>query len=354
MTLKTLTFQMLPAIESELQKQVARLNQPHTAVYHEMLTYHMGWTGEGAGPEATGKRIRPLMVLLCASGLDTAAPLDQRLDTAATLDQPGWKKALPAAAAVELVHNFSLVHDDIQDNSDKRRGRPTLWTKWGVPQSINAGDGLFVLSNLAVSDLADSYPAETALRAARVLHETCLDLTRGQYMDISYEERIDLNEDDYWPMITGKTAALLAGCCQMGAILGNANPAAEAAYRDFGTALGLAFQVQDDILGIWGDESVTGKSAASDLLEGKKSLPVLYGLGKNGPFAQRWRSGPITPADVQSVAKMLADDGGIDYAQVKAKEWTNKALASLEQAAPQGQAGAALRELADKLLGRKA
>jgi geranylgeranyl diphosphate synthase, type I len=211
-----------------------------------------------------------------------------------------------------------------------------------------------VLSNLAVSDLADSYPAETALRAARVLHETCLDLTRGQYMDISYEKRLDLNEDDYWPMITGKTAALLAGCCQMGAILGHADPAAEAAYHHFGLSLGLAFQVQDDILGIWGDESVTGKSAASDLLEGKKSLPVLYGLGKNGPFAQRWRSGPITPADVQSVAKMLADEGGIDYAQVKAKEWTNKALASLEQAAPQGQAGAALRELADKLLGRKA
>jgi len=338
MTLKILTAQMLPAIESELQKQVARLAQPRTAVYHEMLTYHMGWTGEGAGPEATGKRIRPLMVLLCA----------------ASLDQPAWKKALPAAAAVELVHNFSLVHDDIQDNSNKRRGRPTLWTKWGVPQSINAGDGLFVLSNLAVSDLADSYPADTALRAARVLHETCLDLTRGQHMDIAYEERLDLNEDDYWPMITGKTAALLACCCQTGAILGGADPAAEAAYRDFGTALGLAFQVQDDILGIWGDEALTGKSAASDLLEGKKSLPVLYGLGKNGPFAQRWRSGPITPADVQSVAQTLANEGGIDYAQTKSKEWTDKSLASLELAAPQGKAGAALRELADKLLGRKA
>jgi geranylgeranyl pyrophosphate synthase len=183
------------------------------------------------------------------------------------------------------VHNFSLVHDDIQDNSDKRRGRPTLWTKWGMPQAINTGDGLFVLSNLAVSDLAENYLADTALRAARALHETCLDLTRGQYMDISYEDRLDLDEDDYWPMITGKTAALLAGCCQMGAILGGAAPASEAAYRDFGLALGLAFQVQDDILGIWGDEAVTGKSAASDLLEGKKSLPVLYGLGKNGPFA---------------------------------------------------------------------
>jgi geranylgeranyl diphosphate synthase type I len=344
MSLKTLSSQMLPAIESELQKQVARLDQPRTAVYYEMLTYHMGWTGEGAGPEAAGKRIRPLMVLLC-----TAA--------AGGPDEPGqrdWRLALPAAASVELVHNFSLAHDDIQDNSEKRRGRPTLWTKWGVPQAINAGDGLFVLSNLAVTDLAENYPAETALRAARVLHETCLHLTRGQYMDISYEKRLDLNEDDYWPMISGKTAALLAGCCQMGAILGGADSAAEAAYRDFGLALGLAFQVQDDILGIWGDEALTGKSAASDLLEGKKSLPVLYGLGKNGPFAKRWKSGPITVADVEAVAKMLADEGASDYAQEKSKEWTDKALGSLAKAGPKGEAGAALRELADKLLGRKA
>jgi geranylgeranyl diphosphate synthase, type I len=337
MSLKALSSQMLPAIESELQKQVARLNQPRTAIYHEMLTYHMGWTGEGAGPEATGKRIRPLMVLLCAaaSGGD-------------------WQAALPAAASVELVHNFSLVHDDIQDNSDKRRGRPTLWTKWGMPQAINTGDGLFVLSNLAVSDLAENYLADTALRAARALHETCLDLTRGQYMDISYEDRLDLDEDDYWPMITGKTAALLAGCCQMGAILGGAAPASEAAYRDFGLALGLAFQVQDDILGIWGDEAVTGKSAASDLLEGKKSLPVLYGLGKNGPFAARWKSGPITPADVQSVAQILTNEGASDYAQDKSKEWTAKALACLEQANPHGDSGAALRELSGRLLGRNA
>lgn len=347
MSLKTISSQMLPAIESELQKQVARLDQPRTTVYYEMLTYHMGWTGEGAGPEAAGKRIRPLMVLLCAAAI-------RGLDTDAPLDQPNWKKALPAAASVELVHNFSLAHDDIQDNSEKRRGRPTLWTKWGIPQSINAGDGLFVLSNLAVTNLAESYPAEIALRAARVLHETCLSLTRGQYMDISYEERLDLGEDDYWPMISGKTAALLAGCCQMGAILGGADSATETAYRDFGLALGLAFQVQDDILGIWGNEAVTGKSAASDLLDGKKSLPVLYGLGKNGPFAKRWKSGPITPADVEAVAKMLADEGASGYAQDKSKEWTDKALDSLAKAEPKGEAGAALRELSDRLLGRKA
>lgn len=337
MSLNDLIPEMLPAIESELQRHVARLDQPRIKPFYEMLAYHMGWIGEGAGPEATGKRIRPLLVLLCTAGCNAK-----------------WEFALPAAAAVELVHNFSLVHDDIQDNSEKRRGRATVWTKWGIPQAINAGDGLFVLSNLAMTDLGENYAAETALHAARALHETCLDLTRGQYMDISYEERLDLSEEDYWPMISGKTAALLAGCCQIGAILGGANPATESAYRNFGLALGLAFQVQDDILGIWGDEAVTGKSAASDLLEGKKSLPVLFGLGKNGPFAQRWQSGPIGQSEVKQVAQMLADEGAIDYAQEKSRKWTEKALSSLEQANPRGEAGVALRELADRLLGRKA
>jgi geranylgeranyl diphosphate synthase type I len=337
MSLKSLSSQMLPAIETELQKQVARLNQPRTAVYNEMLTYHMGWSGEGAGPEATGKRIRPLMVLLVTAACGAT-----------------WQNALPAAAAVELVHNFSLVHDDIQDNSEKRRGRPTLWTKWGIPQAINAGDGLFVISNLAVTDLAETYSAEIALRAAQTLHHTCLDLTRGQFLDICYQTRFDLNEDDYWPMISGKTAALLAGCCQIGAILAGATPATESAYRDFGLALGLAFQVQDDILGIWGDEALTGKSTASDLLEGKKSLPVLFGLGQNREFAARWQAGPIKLDEVQATAKLLAEEGALDYAQIESQKWTEKALTALQQAQPSGESGQALRDLADKLLSRKA
>jgi geranylgeranyl diphosphate synthase, type I len=343
MSVKALGSLMLPAIESELKKQVARLDSPRTNTYHEMLTYHMGWSGEGAGPEASGKRIRPLMVLLCTAAIDSEQ----------ALTQGGWREALPAAAAVELVHNFSLVHDDIQDNSGKRRGRPTLWTKWGMPQAINAGDGLFVLSNLAMSDLAEKYPASTCLRAAHVLHETCLDLTRGQFLDISYEERLDLDEDDYWPMISGKTAALLASCCEIGAILGGASPEQEQAYHEFGMSLGLAFQVQDDILGIWGNEAVTGKSAASDLLEGKKSLPVLFGLGKKGAFARRWQAGPILADEVQAVAQMLADEGAIDYAQKTAKEMTTRARESLSRSQPKGQAGEALAELADQLIGRK-
>ena len=329
------TKELLTAIEAELQKQVSRLDSPRTKLFHEMLTYHMGWTGGGAGPEATGKRIRPILVLLCASACGA-----------------DWKSALPAAASIELVHNFSLVHDDIQDNSPKRRGRDTAWVKWGAPMAINVGDALFVMSSQAIVDLKSSYPAETVMKASEILHNTCLDLTRGQYLDMSYEERNDLGVEDYWRMISGKTSALIAACCHIGALLGGADEDKQEVYRSFGHYLGLAFQVQDDILGIWGDENVTGKSVASDLVEGKNSLPILAGLEKKGKFAERWAQGPIKPEEVGEVSRLLASEGGLLAAQEAAKQMTDLALMNLREADPQGEAGGALFELTNRLLGR--
>ncbi len=337
MSLKQHVDLMVPVIEKELQSQVSRLNESHTRVFYEMLTYHMGWTGQGAGAEATGKRIRPLMLLLAT----------------ASCKEADWESALPAAAAVELVHNFSLVHDDVQDNSDKRRNRPAIWAKWGVPMAINAGDALFVISNQAIMDLRRSHPPSTVVQAAAILHDTCLDLTRGQFMDMSYEERNDLTIEDYWPMIGGKTSALLSACAQIGALLGGATNESQENYRQFGYHLGLAFQVQDDILGIWGDESVTGKSAASDLVKGKNSLPVLYALAKGGRFAERWNQGPIKPEEVQSVTALLDMEGGREYAEEMSQRETEKALGFLEEANPEGKAGEAMLELANKLLNRK-
>jgi len=332
---------LLSNLELELQKQVSRLDAPRTKPFHEMLTYHMGWTGEGAGAEATGKRIRPLILLLTCLASSGAEGGDET-----------WQSALPAAAAVELVHNFSLVHDDIQDNSDKRRGRPTTWVKWGMPMAINVGDALFVMSNQAIIDLKENYPAEVVVRAAEILHNTCLDLTRGQFLDMSYEKRMDLTVEDYWPMISGKTAALLSACCHIGSLLGGADDARQDAYRSFGQYLGLAFQVQDDILGIWGDEAITGKSAANDLIEGKKSFPVLAGLTANGKFAARWKQGAIRAEEVQEYARILANEGGYEAAQEATRQMTDLALTSLREADPQGEAGEALFELADKLLKR--
>jgi geranylgeranyl diphosphate synthase type I len=338
---------MFKVIEEELKRQVARLDQPRTKQFHEMLTYHMGWTGDGAGPEAAGKRIRPLLVLLSAASCDFRKGVIEKEVSSY------WLRAKSVAAAIELIHNFSLVHDDIQDNSDKRRGRNTVWVNWGAPMAINVGDALFVIANQAVMDLAEYYPAEVVVKSANILNNSCLDLTRGQFLDMSYEDRNDLGIDDYWPMTGGKTSALLSACTHIGALLGNADETQQEAYRSFGWHLGLAFQVQDDILGIWGDESVTGKSAASDLLEGKNSLPVLYGLGKHGKFAERWAQGPITAAEVKAVAQILEDEGGKEYAEEISKIETQKALAYLESANPQGEGGDTLRKLAYMLINRK-
>ena len=338
---------MLQVIEKELQQQIARLDQPRTKQFHEMLTYHMGWSGEGAGSEATGKRIRPLLVLL-----STASLLDEELEGKNGVGI-GWLHAKSAAAAIELIHNFSLVHDDIQDNSDKRRGRQTVWVKWGASMAINVGDALFVIANQAILDLANHYPADVVVKASSILNNSCLDLTRGQFLDMSYEERNDLGIEEYWPMIGGKTSALLSACTHIGALLGNAGEAEQEAYRQFGYHLGLAFQVQDDILGIWGDEAMTGKSAASDLVKGKNSLPVLYALGRPGKFSARWKQGPITAGEVESIAAHLEEAGARKYAEEIAEIETQRALAYLKKANPRGIAGESIFNLANMLLKRE-
>ncbi len=328
---------ILPAVEDEMRAVLARLDEPRYAEMRAMLAYHLGWEGEGAGPKARGKRVRPLLLLL------TVAAAGGR-----------WEAALPAAAAVELVHNFSLIHDDIQDRSDTRRGRPTVWRKWGIAQAINAGDAMFTLAFAALSRLRETASETVALEAHSVLQTACLALTQGQYLDLAYEQRADLNEDDYWPMIRGKTAALLAACTDLGALAAEAPSPIRAAYRRFGEHLGLAFQVQDDELGIWGDEALTGKPTGSDLLEGKNTLPVLYGLAHSPDFARRWQQGPPQPDEVPHLTALLEACGAREYTRQKAAELTAQALQALDAAHPHGEAGQALRALALKLLERKA
>ena len=336
MPLNSLMQTYLPPIEKELQAAVARTQQPRLEELHAMLAYHMGWEGDGAGAAATGKRIRPMLVLLTAQSAGE-----------------DWHKALPAAAAVELIHNFSLIHDDIEDNSPLRRGRPTLWKKWGIAQAINSGDALFTLAHLAIFGLEQTTNSGITLKAAQILQSTCLHLTQGQYLDISYEDQKFLPIEAYWPMIGGKTGALLSACTEIGALVADVEAKTRAAYQIFGRDLGLAFQVLDDILGIWGDAAKIGKSNASDLVAGKKSLPVLFGLSQHGAFAQRWLAGPICPEEVPEVAAQLATEGARDYAQSEANRLTESALSALAAANPQGEAGEALRQLANQLLQRE-
>ncbi len=328
---------MLPVIESKLQQVVSRLEEPRTHQFHEMLTYHMGWSGVGAGPETTGKRLRPLLVLLtCAAcGED-------------------WNNTLPAAACMELIHNFSLAHDDIQDDSELRHGRFTVWKKWGVAQAINVGDALFILAHLTLHELNNNYPPEILIKVGELINKACLQLSTGQYLDLAYEYDTDMTLEDYWPMVSGKTASLMSACTQIGSILGGANPIIEESYRSFGYFLGLAFQVQDDYLGIWGKKELTGKSIISDLAARKKTLPVLFGLRKQGEFAHRWADGPISFTEVGELSEILAKEGAELYTQQTANQMIDLALQSLRSAAPQGVASEALYNFVYMLLNRQA
>ena len=327
----------LPAVEQELHRVVDSAFLPECEDLHTMLAYHLGFPVGGLKATSQGKRIRPIILLLCA----------------AAMDHP-WSSALPAAVAVELIHNFSLIHDDIEDSSPLRRGRPTVWSRWGVAQAINAGDAMFSLAQTAILDLESTTSPTVALAACQILNKACINLTEGQYLDLAYESKQNLTIDAYWPMITGKTARLLSACTAIGALAGAASLPVISEFEEFGRNLGLAFQIQDDYLGIWGDASLTGKSTQSDLASRKKTLPVLYGLAQNGDFARRWKDGPIQAEEVSEAAGLLARDGGKDYAQQTADRLTQLALQALDRAAPhETNASLALTELVQLLLLRQ-
>ncbi len=332
--LKTTLY--LEEVESALQQAVQRANEFGYSRLYEMLAYHMGWTSDQAENALRGKRMRPLIVLLSCQAAGGE-----------------WKNALPAATAVELVHNFSLIHDDIEDNSPLRRGRPTLWKKWGIPQAINCGDALFALAHLEATRLSETAAPTVAIQAVELLQATCLHLTQGQYLDLSYETRKDVTIEDYWRMVEGKTAALIAASAELGCLAAFGDEPTSLLYRKFGHALGMAFQVQDDWLGIWGDANLTGKSSHSDLATGKITLPVLFGVSQGGTFAERWLHGTFTPQEVPSAIKLLEVEGGREYTEMQARHFIEEAMASLEQAHPDSQAGEALVDLAMGLLNRR-
>jgi geranylgeranyl diphosphate synthase type I len=331
------TQSYLDAIEKELKSAVKRASALESSRLYEMLAYHMGWSDEHGTPAVRGKRIRPLLtVLAClAAGGD-------------------WHKALPAAAAVELVHNFSLIHDDIEDASSIRRGRPTVWKKWGIPQAINCGDAMFALAHLEVFRISETVSATIAIKAAELLQSTCLHLTQGQFLDLSFETRKDVCIEDYWHMVDGKTAALIAASTELGALAADVDGQTCQLYREFGHFLGVAFQVQDDWLGIWGDTSLTGKSTYSDLATGKITLPVLYGISHDSRFAEQWGNGRNALDDLPGLVRLLELAGGKEFTEIHEKHFISDALATLDQAKPSNPAGEILKELAQSLLNRRA
>ncbi len=316
---------------------------PETGPLYGMLKYHLGWLDRDQKPTSGhgGKRIRPLLCLLSCE----ACGADYRL-------------ALSAAAALELVHNFTLIHDDIQDRSSQRRHRPTVWALWGDAQAINVGDALYSIACLGLfRSVARGVRSDVVLVAAEILHGALLSICEGQYLDISFERSDDVTGEMYLAMIARKTAELIGCSAQLGAYLATEDLAVSIQYRDFGRALGMAFQMQDDVLGIWGHPAVTGKPVGDDIYQHKKTLPVLHALEKASVKDKRnleriFVQGEATSEDVEAATEILTRLGAKEFTEKSAQNWLDQALATLESAAPGQPAGSAMRQLALSLTGR--
>ena len=331
--LQALKREYLPALETTL-REMLEYPPERIDVAAQMLHYHMGWEVQELPTGAPGKRTRPLLALLCAH-----------------VAGGQWRAALPLAAAVELVHNFSLIHDDIQDESELRRGRPTLWALWGMPQAINAGDALFAHAHLAVQS-ATALAPQARLEALSVLDKACLALTTGQHSDLAFESAERVDEEAYMEMVSGKTAALISAAAELGALAGGASVARRENFGAFGQALGMAYQVRDDILGIWGESSRTGKPAGADIRARKKTLPVVFGL-ENSPELRTLYCLPVDrDADVPTAVRLLDECGARAAAESVEREQVELALSELATAGPAGDAGKALHALARQLPGR--
>ena len=307
--------QLLADTEAEILRVVGDRDPSTTGVY-EMIRYHLGLDGS-EGPR--GKRMRPLLGLLAYASIAGE-----------------HTRALPGAAAVELGHNFSLVHDDIEDGDVERRHRATLWALHGVPQAINTGDLIFSLSRVALHRLTDlGFSDRKVLRLMRLYDETCVQLCEGQYIDIATSASDEpMTVELYFDMIGRKTAALISGSIEAGALLATDDEDVISRYRRFGWALGLAFQLNDDLLGIWGLEQQTGK-VPTDIARHKKTLPVLYAF-QNATPADRERltdlyaKGDPTPDDIAEIVAILERSGAQEFTRSEARRHRDDCLAELE------------------------
>ena len=331
---------LLVEIENEMREVLAQRDGYSRPLY-EMLSYHLG-LDQPDGPR--GKRMRPLLGLLAYQSL--------------TGD---YRPALPGAAAVELGHNFSLVHDDIEDSDRERRHRPTLWAIWGVPLAINAGDALFALSRLALYRLLeDGFSERRVLALMRVYDETCLALCEGQFLDISFETRGDVTVEEYMEMIGRKTAALVGASVQAGAILATDDADTIEAYRHFGYHLGLAFQMADDVKGTFWSSAESGKPEAGDVRKRKKTLPLVWALSHASEAdAARLREiyaggqasdGPMPPAEVDEVLAILDRSGAREEALTEARHYRDLALSDIADLPIGDERRAGLRALVESVI----
>lgn len=327
------------AVRSALLDAVDRLDD----TIRPVVAYHLGWCDEHGRPVAadSGKSVRSRLTMLAAHAARGAEHC-----------------AVPGAVAVELVHNFSLVHDDLMDRDTTRRHRRTVWAVWGDAVAVLAGDAMLSLAHEVLLDSGSPH----AVDAARLVGKATQDLIRGQAADVGFEHRDDVGLDECLRMASGKTAALLAASAAVGGVLAGAPPATVAALHTYGDNIGLAFQLVDDLLGIWGDPEVTGKPVFSDLRSRKKSLPVTWSLESGRPASRalaQWLTRPVEPgepteADLRTAADLVEKAGGRDWARTEAQCRVRTAQQALDSAAIASDYRRELSALADFIVERSA
>ena len=296
-----------------MESAVGRL----TPDVHKVAAYHLGFADAEGNPtgNGSGKSLRPALALLSARA--AGAPPE---------------RGVPAAVAVELVHNWSLLHDDIMDGDTERRHRPTAWTVFGVGAAILAGDALLALAQ----DLLLEDRTAAGAWAARCLAAAVLRLISGQGADLAFEKRDDVTLAECLDMAGDKTAALMACACSIGAVHLGAPPTLAMALAGFGAHVGQAFQLTDDLLGIWGAPEVTGKPVRADLRARKKSLPVVAALTAGTSAAEELakllrREGELSEDDLAHAAGLVEEAGGKSWTEEKAAEQLAAALACLAE-----------------------
>lgn len=317
-------------LEPELRRAMAALDGP-APILPGMANYHLGFADEQLRPAQLpaalrGKRFRPgIAMLACAAA--GGCP----------------ERAAPLAAAVELLHNFTLIHDDIQDQSPSRRHRATVWTIWGVGQAINAGDATFAAAHLGLYRLREQgVSAELILRLADQFDRMTIQIVQGQALDLGFEGRDDVTPADYLRMIELKTAVIVRYAAWAGALIAGAGEEQADRFAAFGLSLGLGFQVRDDLLGIWGATATTGKAAADDIRRRKQSLPILMLRARASDEERAWldqqyAASEIDEAGTRGVLGLLERHGVRSDVETRIAELHDEAQRGLESAALPGE-----------------
>ncbi len=282
--------------------------------------------------DAGGKRLRPSSLLLAAEAVGGKV-----------------ENVLPAAVAIELVHNFTLIHDDIMDEADLRRGLATVHKKWGVPRAIIAGDAMYSKA-FEILSCTKSEPSRL-VESLELMSKTCTDICEGQWMDMNFSTRKDVREDEYMRMVEKKTAVLFATSMKMGATLSGANRDEARALWDFGIRTGVGFQIYDDVIDLITPEEILGKAQGGDIIEGKRTLIVIHALSKGATIEALGKSN-ATRSEVSAALSTLKEAGSIDYAMNKAVSFIEEGKASLKSL-PDSEAKKILIGLADYMIARK-